>query len=460
MSHFDQRLIQRYDRSGPRYTSYPPATEFHNAISDSDFRTWAKRSNENPIPRPLSLYFHIPFCSSICYYCACNKIITKDHSKAEGYLEDLFAEIEIRAALFDRDRLVQQLHWGGGTPGFLSHEQMQALMDKTREHFKLRDDDGGDYSIELDPRVIKEQGIAHLRKIGFNRLSLGVQDFNPDVQRAINRIQSIEQTRDSIEHARELGFKSVNVDLIYGLPLQTSESFKSTLDTIIELDPDRIAMYNYAHLPHRFPPQRRINADELPSADTRLAILGNAIEQLMEAGYEYIGMDHFAKQNDELCVAQRNGSLHRNFQGYAAHAQCDSIGFGVSAISQIEDHFAQNVLDLKNYHSSISERQLPIIRGYQSTWEDLLRREVIQRLICHFTLDIAEVEQQWGIKFRSYFAGELAALEAMQQDGLLSISKESIDVLDPGRLLIRNICMVFDEYGKTNTETQRFSRVL
>ncbi len=460
MPHFDQQLIERYDQAGPRYTSYPPATEFHSDISDLDFRSWAKRSNENPIPRPLSLYFHIPFCSSICYYCACNKIITKDHSKADAYLEDLFHEIELRSELFDVDRLVQQLHWGGGTPGFLSHDQMQALMDKTRQHFKLRSDDGGDYSIELDPRVIKEQGIAHLRKLGFNRLSLGVQDFNPEVQRAINRIQSIEQTRDAIEHARDLGFKSVNIDLIYGLPMQTSESFKNTLDTIIELDPDRIAMYNYAHLLHRFPPQRRINADELPSPDMRLAILGNGIEQLINAGYQYIGMDHFAKHNDELSIAQREGSLHRNFQGYAAHAQCDSIGFGVSAISQIEDHFAQNVLDLKNYHNSISEDQLPIARGYQSTWEDLLRREVIQRLICHFVLDVKEVEQQWGINFRQYFANELAALESMQKDGLLEVSADHINVLEPGRLLIRNICMVFDEYGKAAGETPRFSRVL
>ena len=457
---FHEDLINRYDRPGPRYTSYPPATEFHDGITEQDYRQWARQSNEEPIPKPLSLYFHIPFCSSICYYCACNKVITKRKEKAEPYLQDLFREIEIQASLFDSDREVRQLHWGGGTPGFLSQEHSEQLMDKIKRHFAVRTGVGNEYSIELDPRVVEKGGIAHLRRLGFNRISLGVQDLDEKVQIAVNRIQSLELTRAVIDDARRHAFRSINVDLIYGLPHQTLQSFSGTLDSIIDLAPDRIAMYNYAHLPHRFPPQRRIQLEDLPDSSEKLDILHSAIDKLSEAGYEYIGMDHFARPDDELAVAQRNGSLHRNFQGYAAHAQCDSIGFGVSAIGQVSDNFCQNTTSLEAYHESLAQSRLPIVRGYSSTQEDLLRREVIQQLVCHFRLDTDRLARAWNIDFREHFTWELARLAVMEKDGLLTIRDGEIRVLTPGRLLVRNICMVFDRYQQQPNSKGTFSRTI
>ena len=457
---FQEDLINRYDRPGPRYTSYPPATEFHDQISESDYRDWARSSNEEPIPKPLSLYFHIPFCSSICYYCACNKVITKNKERAEPYLQDLYREIEIQASLFDTDREVRQLHWGGGTPGFLSHQQSQQLMEKIARHFRLKLDDDTDYSIELDPRVIAKDGISHLRGLGFNRISIGVQDLDEKVQKAVNRVQSLETTSSVIDDARRHGMRSVNIDLIYGLPHQTLESFAATLDRIIDLNPDRIAMYNYAHLPHRFPPQRRIQADDLPDAAEKLAILHSAIDKLCAAGYEYIGMDHFALPEDELAVAQRSGSLHRNFQGYSAHAQCDSIGFGVSAISHVSDNFSQNTTSLDSYHDSLDQQQLPVVRGFQSEDDDLLRREIIQSLVCHFHLDMQRISSRWGIDFSNHFAGELEQLREMEQDGLVRVTDNQIVVREPGRLLVRNICMIFDRYQREGKSGGKFSRTV
>ena len=443
---FQEDLINRYDKPGPRYTSYPPATEFQDQVGESNFRDWARLSNEELIPKPLSLYFHIPFCSSICHYCACNKVVTGSKENAEPYLQDLYREIEIQSQLFDSDREVRQLHWGGGTPGFLSRQQSQQLMDKIARHFKLRSDDEGDYSIEIDPRVMEKDGVAHLRSLGFNRISIGVQDFDKRVQKAVNRIQSPETTEAVINCARRRGIRAINIDLIYGLPHQTVQSFSKTLDMIIGLDPDRIAIHNYAHLPHRFPPQRSIKARDLPASSEKLAILHIAIDRLCDAGYEYIGMDHFAKPDDELVVAQRNDSLQRNFQGYSAHAQCDFIGFGVSAISQVLDNFSQNATSLEAYHESLEQRHLPVIRGYESREDDLLRREIIQRLSCHFHLDKRDIADSWNIDFDDYFAGELDRLAGMEKDGLLDVGKDDITVLEPGRLLVRNICMVFDAY--------------
>lgn len=455
---FREDLINRYDRPGPRYTSYPPATEFHHQITESDYRDWARASNEELIPKPLSLYFHIPFCSSICYYCACNKVITKRKERAEPYLQDLYREIEIQAQLFDADREVRQLHWGGGTPGFLTQLQSQQLMSRIARHFKLIP--AGDYSIELDPRVIEKGDVSHLRGLGFNRISLGVQDLDEKVQKAVNRIQSLETTSTVINDARRAGFRSINLDLIYGLPHQTLDSFATTLDRIIDLDPDRIALYNYAHLPHRFPPQRRIQAEDLPDSSEKLAILHNAIDKLCVAGYEYIGMDHFAKPGDELAVAQRNGSLHRNFQGYAAHAQCDSVGFGVSAISHVSDNFSQNTTDLTAYHDSLGAAQLPVVRGFQSDRDDLLRREIIQDLVCHFRLDLRKLSKKWAIDFNRQFANELERLQDMAQDGLLELTNDEIIILQPGRLLVRNICMIFDRYQQTSNVSGLFSRTV
>jgi oxygen-independent coproporphyrinogen-3 oxidase len=457
---FQEDLITRYDRPGPRYTSYPPATEFHDAITESNYRDWARQSNEEPIPKPLSLYFHIPFCSSICYYCACNKVITKRKERAEPYLQDLHREIELQSTLFDQDREVRQLHWGGGTPGFLSRLQTQQLMENIAAHFSLGDKGNQDYSIELDPRAVEAGDIAHLRQLGFNRISLGVQDLDEKVQIAVNRVQSLEATRTVIEDARLHGFRSINIDLIYGLPHQTPRSFSNTLRNIIELAPDRIAMYNYAHLPHRFPPQRRIKEDDLPDSAAKLEILHSAIDQLSAAGFDYIGMDHFAKPDDELAIAQRNRSLHRNFQGYSTHAQCDSIGFGVSAISQVHDNFSQNTSSLEDYHSCLEQGRLPVIRGYQSHDDDLLRREIIQQLVCHFRLDIRQISKTWNIDFNQYFATELERLTAMQNDGLLTCDKSEIIVLEPGRLLVRNICMIFDRYQSAATARGAFSRTI
>ncbi len=457
---FREDLINRYDKPGPRYTSYPPATEFHDRITENDYRQWARASNEELIPKPLSLYFHIPFCSTICFYCACNKVITKRKEKAEPYLQDLYREIEIQSSLFDHDREVLQLHWGGGTPGFLSHSQSQQLMEKIAHHFKFCRDEDGEYSIEIDPREMEKGGIAHLRNLGFNRISIGVQDFDEKVQKAVNRIQSLKTTAAVIDEARRNGIRSINIDLIYGLPHQSKESFSPTLDTIIELDPDRIAIYNYAHLPHRFPPQRRIQLEDLPAASEKLLILQNAIDKLCEAGYEYIGMDHFAKPGDELTIAQRKGSLHRNFQGYAAHAQCDSIGFGVSAISNVSDNFSQNAVTLDAYHDAIKQQKLPVIRGFKSSDDDLLRREIIQGLVCHFHLDLRRIGKNWGINFATHFANELDRLGEMQRDGLLELDDDEIRILEPGRLLVRNICMIFDRYQQSEKVVGLFSRTV
>ena len=457
---FDAELIRRYDRSGPRYTSYPTAAQFHENIGESDYREWVEYSNEDPIPHPLSLYFHIPFCSTVCYYCACNKIVTKDRSRAIPYLEALMREIEIQGSLFDRDRTVEQLHWGGGTPTFLSPEQMRSLMAKTAEHFSLRDDGGGEYALEIDPRSVDAGTIALLRELGFNRLSLGVQDFDPDVQRAVNRIQGKDETLAVMAAARSEGFRSINVDLIYGLPFQNVARFSNTLETLIEADPDRIAVYNYAHLPKRFPPQRRINAGDLPSAAEKLDILELTIERLGSAGYVYIGMDHFAKPDDELAIAQENGTLHRNFQGYSAHAECETIGMGVSAISCTCRNYSQNTTDIKAYEKALGENRLPIARGYELEPDDILRRSVIHHLMCYFFLDLADIEKFWKINFWSHFAAEKPELEAMELDGLLSIQPNRIEVQPMGRLLVRNICMVFDPYLRGQDKQVGFSRVI
>jgi len=437
-------LISRYDKPGPSYTSYPAATEFHDQISESDYRDWARLSNEEPIPRPLSLYFHIPFCSSICFYCACNKV--RDRERIEPYLQDLYREIEIQASLFDKDREVRELHWRGGTPGFLSHQQSQQLMEKIARHFELKHDSGGDYSIEVDPNVMTKGGVAHLRNLGFNRISIGVQDFDEQVQRAVDRFQNLKTTSSIIDDARRVGFRSINVDLIYGLPHHSAESFTRTLTTVIDLDPDRIALYNYAHLPHRFPPQRRIEVDDLPDASEKLAVLHGAMDKLCAAGYEYIGMDHFARPDDALAIAQRGGNLQRNLQGYSVHAQCDSVGFGISAISNVSDNFSQNTTDLDAYHDILDAQQLPVVKGFHSEEDDLLRREIIQDLACHFRLDVHRIAKRWGIDFAQYFESELLRLCDMEEDGLVELSDVEIVIGETGRLLVRNICMVFDSY--------------
>ena len=443
---FQEDLINRYDHQGPRYSSYPPATEFQETITESHFREWARSSNEELIPRPLSLYFHIPFCSSICYFCACNKVISQRKQEAEPYLQAMYREIEIQSRLFDQDREVRQLHWGGGTPGFLTRQQSQQLMDKITRHFKMSHGGEGDYSIEIDPRVMEPGGATHLRNLGFNRISIGVQELDAKVQKSINRIQSLGLIERVISDARRSGFRSINIDLMYGLPHQTMASFATTLKTITELEPDRIALYHYTHLPDMFPPQRRIKAEDLPNSTEKLAILRNAADQLCDAGYEHIGMDYFARPPDELTTAQRRGRLRRNFRGYTAHEQCDSIGFGVSAISHVHENFSQNMVNLDDYHESLDQQRLPMMRGHQSSDDDLLRREIIQRLSCKFRIDTRQISDDWAIDYDEYFANEMKLLRVMEEDGLVDIAHDEIRVLEPGRLLLHNICTVFDTY--------------
>ncbi len=456
---FDIDLIRRYDKSGPRYTSYPTAVQFHEGFGEAQYRACAAATNEEPQLRPLSLYFHIPFCDTLCFYCACNKIATKNRAHAEPYLEDLHREIALQGALFDSRRTVDQLHWGGGTPTFISHSQMAALMEQTRRHFTLRDDDSGEYSIEIDPREVQPDTIRFLRTLGFNRMSMGVQDFDTAVQRAVNRIQSEEQTFTVLQQAREEGFKSVSVDLIYGLPFQSVAGFSRTVEKVIAAAPDRLSVFNYAHLPELFKPQRRIASADLPAPAEKLEILQTTIEQLTAAGYVYIGMDHFARPGDELAVAQREGSLYRNFQGYSTHAECDLIGLGVTSISMVGASYSQNVKGTEDYRRLLAQGQLPIYRGIHLDADDLLRRDVITRLICQFELDFAAVEAAHGVVFAEYFATELEELAQMEVDGLLRLERDAIRVNPAGRLLIRNICMVFDKYLRDKAG-QRFSKVI
>jgi oxygen-independent coproporphyrinogen-3 oxidase len=455
---FDLDLIRRYDQSGPRYTSYPTAVEFDERFDEAAYKAACARSNQSG--RPLSLYFHIPFCDTVCFYCACNKIATKDRGLAPPYLERLYREIEMQAALFDRHRVVEQLHWGGGTPTFLSHDQMQGLMDQTRRYFTLADDATGEFSIEIDPREANAATVALLRRIGFNRMSLGVQDFNPLVQKAVNRIQSEAQTLEVLNAARAEGFRSISIDLIYGLPFQTAETFLDTLGRIIALTPDRISVFNYAHLPERFKPQRRINNADLPAPEVKLDILQSTIARLGEAGYVYIGMDHFARPDDELARAQRAGTLYRNFQGYSTHADCDLIGLGVTSIGKVDNTYGQNRRELEEYYADIDAGHLPVFRGLELNRDDLIRRDVITRLICNFQLSMPAVEAAWDIRFADYFADALRRLEVMVGDGLLTIGDGMIRILPRGRLLVRNICMTFDAYLANKSGPIGFSKVI
>ncbi len=455
---FDPQLIKRYDKAGPRYTSYPTAVQFGEEYTAETYKKFAEKSNQSD--RALSLYFHIPFCDTVCFYCGCNKVVTKDRSKAAPYLERVYKEIEMQAKLFDPSRKVDQLHWGGGTPTFISHDEMRELMAVTRKYFNLHDDDSGEYSIEIDPREVSRESIKLLRELGFNRMSLGVQDFNPAVQKAVNRIQSREETLAALTAAREENFKSISVDLIYGLPLQTVESFDQTLDELIEISPDRVSVFNYAHLPERFKPQRRINEDDLPSAATKLEIFKHCMEKLTNAGYVYIGMDHFAKPDDELTIAQKNGELYRNFQGYATHADCDLVGIGITSIGTIANSFAQNARTMDEYNAKIDQGELAVFRGVEIDDDDLIRREAIMQLICHFKLNFDNVEKKYNINFNDYFSDELERYKIMVDDGLITMDEHSIEVTSRGRLLIRNICMVFDRYIKPDEETQRFSKLI
>lgn len=463
MPPFDAQLLRRYDRPGPRYTSYPTAPQFSEAFGEPVFREHIRRSNAEPIPRQLSLYLHVPYCFSPCFYCGCNRIITRDLSKGRTYLERLLREIEMVAKLFDRDRDVIQLHMGGGTPNFLSPAELRELVDSLGRHFHFSDSPERDFSIEIDPRFIKDGDIAAYAAMGFNRASLGVQDFDPDVQRAVNRIQSVEETLRVIEACRASRFKSVNVDLIYGLPKQTLPGFARTLDTVMAVRPDRLAIYGYAHMPELFKPQRQIEAADLPSPDVKLALLKLAIEKLSAAGYRYIGMDHFALPEDDLARAQQRGGLHRNFMGYTTHADCDLIGLGVSAISHIGDSFSQNPRDLAGWEVALDQGKLPVWRGLQLDADDVLRGDVIQQLMCQGEIDVTAIERRYYIDFAEYFAAGLDRLQTLVDDGLVTIEAERITATSRGRLLLRIIAMCFDRYHDPSAQPEqrpRYSRVI
>ena len=450
-------LLRRFDVAGPRYTSYPTADRFVEAFDWATYQNWLEKRSLGGMPKALSLYVHLPFCESICYYCACNKVVTRDKTRAAKYLRYVEREIVMQSG-FIGARDVVQMHWGGGTPTFLSDEQLEELMTTIRRHFRL--DARGEYPIEIDPRRLRERTLALLRELGFNRISIGVQDFDPQVQVAVHRIQSEEQTRSAIAEARRLEFGSINIDLIYGLPRQHPAGFDRTLDKVLECAPDRIALYNYAHLPAVFKPQRRIRTEELPSTDTRLQLLALAIRRLTEGGYVYIGMDHFARPEDDLAVAQRQGRLHRNFQGYSTYAECDLIGLGISAIGQVGPTYSQNVKTLDEYYDRLDRGMLPVMRGIELTPDDLVRRAVIQCLMCHFEVPIESLEIAHLIKFTEYFAHELADLQAYSDAGLVSCDQRWLTVTPLGRFFVRNICMVFDRYLREGRERAAYSKAV
>ncbi|WP_417344650.1 oxygen-independent coproporphyrinogen III oxidase [Ferrimonas sp.] len=450
---WNQALIEKYNYSGPRYTSYPTAVEFHKDYTDQHLREAIQDSDK----RNLSLYIHVPFCHKLCYYCGCNKIITRHAHKADQYLDYLEREINARAPLF-KEYSVTQMHWGGGTPTFLNHEQIRRLVKLLKEKFNFADE--GEFAIEVDPREIELDTLEVLKEVGFNRISVGVQDFNKEVQVAVNREQDEQFIFDLIEHARKLGFTSTNIDLIYGLPHQTPESFAKTLERVKDLDPDRLSVFNYAHLPHRFAAQRKLKEEDMPTPHQKLKLLENTINTLMGYGYQFIGMDHFAKPEDELARLQNAGQLHRNFQGYTTQPDADLLGLGASAISNIGKAYAQNAVDLKDYYEAMDANEHAMIKGCGLETDDFIRREVIKQLICHFQLDKGAIEKQWNIDFNQYFEEDQKLLKPFIEDDLVRMSEDRIEVTGQGRLLIRNICMCFDRYLRDKARQQQFSRVI
>lgn len=454
---WDRQLLSHYDLAGPRYTSYPTAPQFQSAFSEMALLNAIERSNKSQ--RPLSLYFHIPFCDTLCFYCGCNKTVTHNKSRALPYVQRMIQEMALYANLIQPERTVKQLHWGGGTPTFISDDEMSLLMKSTRRLFTLADDEQGEFSVEIHPGRVTQATMAHLRQLGFNRVSMGVQDFDERVQVAVNRYNSLEQVSGLVKALRAQEYRALSMDLIYGLPMQSLRSINTTLQRVIELSPERISLFNYAHMPHLFKSQRLIQDTDLPDASTKLDMLQQSVEQLQAAGYVYIGMDHFAKPDDDLAIAQQQGRMQRNFQGYSTHGDCDLLAFGVSSISRIDNTYVQNAKELNAYQQKLDSSLLPIEKGITLNREDELRRAIINQLICHFYLDFAWVKQQFDIDATVYFRQELAQLQPMVQDGLLSIDEQRLQVSNSGRLLIRRICMVFDEYLQ-NSPHIRYSKIV
>ena len=460
MSAITSELLTRFDVSGPRYTSYPTADRFVEAFTETDYLQALDQRNVSAVSRaqPLSLYVHIPFCESLCYYCACNKIITKHKDRAETYLRYLIREVDLHMAHLGEGHSVSQLHLGGGTPTFLSDDELRELMHMLKRNFNFVP--GGEYSVEVDPRTVDEKRLAVLAELGFNRLSFGVQDFDPAVQKAVHRIQPVEQVFALVEASRKLGFESVNVDLIYGLPQQTPESFDRTLAQVNELRPDRIALYAYAHLPERFKPQRRIHAAELPSGGAKVSMLARSIEAFEQGGYVYVGMDHFALPNDALAVAKRQGRLHRNFQGYSTQPDCDLIALGVSAIGRVGSTYSQNAKTMEEYCDLLDQGHLPVVRGLALTRDDLIRRNVIMAIMCQGSLLFESINASCLIDFKQYFANELDQLHNMQEQGLVEVTAQGIQVTAMGWFFVRGVAMVFDRYLQADRNRARFSKII
>jgi oxygen-independent coproporphyrinogen-3 oxidase len=455
---FDEGLIARYGGRGPRYTSYPTAVQFDDSFSHEDYRRNALESNDSA--GPLSLYLHIPFCSSLCYYCACNKIVTRNAARVQTYMRSLYHEIDMQSALFGKQRVVRQLHFGGGTPTYLDKQQLRELVDRLHDAFNLEVSGGREFSIEVDPRTVDQESMSLLAELGFNRLSLGIQDFDPQVQIAVNRIQSQEDVAALLQGARDTGFRSVSFDLIYGLPHQTVQSFDETLSSVLEMRPDRLAIYNYAHLPQRFKGQRMIKDAQLPPPQAKLEIFHHTIDRLGATGYEYVGMDHFALPDDDLVVARKNGTLQRNFQGYSTHGDCDLIGLGVSAIGSIGFAYSQNSPSTIEYETMLGAGRLPIKRGIQVDRDDQLRAAVIQSLMCYDELDFESFSNANDVDFCEYFANELRRLMPLERDGLIELDRSSIRITAKGRLLLRSIAMVFDRYLAAESDSSRFSKAI
>jgi len=457
---FPAELITKYGLAGPRYTSYPTALQFHEGFDAEAYHRHVQNSNDDLIPRPLSLYVHLPFCKELCYYCACNKKVTRNMQLAETYLKHLDREIEMQGKLFDRDRQVIQLHFGGGTPTYYDDIQLKHIVETLSRNFLLSRSSSREFSIEIDPRTVNEERIAYLADIGFNRVSMGIQDFDPAVQKAVNRIQDEEKTLRLIDAARESGFNSVSVDLIYGLPLQTAESFETTIDSVLTSRPDRLSVYNYAHLPHLFRAQRMIDSDQVPAPEVRLQLMDSTIKKLVDAGYIYIGMDHFALPDDELSLAMEDGTLQRNFQGYSTCRETDLVGMGVSAIGKVGNSFAQNIKDIRAWQAAIEEGNLPVWRGLSLSGEDKLRREIISAIMCQGNVRFDEFERTYGIDFNNHFALELASLAPLQEDGLVELSEQNLEVTPTGLLLLRVIAMKFDEYLINDLQGKSYSKII
>ena len=453
-----KETLNKYDISGPRYTSYPTADRFVEAFTEEAYKLALQNRRSVAAVSPLSIYVHIPFCESLCFFCACNKIVTKHHERSAEYLRYLNREIDLHIEHLGTGQTISQLHLGGGSPTFFSDDELSDLMSMLKRNFVFAP--GGEYSIEVDPRTVNEQRLKHLADLGFNRLSFGVQDFDPEVQKAVHRIQPAEQVFSLVDAARRLKFESVNVDLIYGLPMQTPESFNRTLAQVVELRPNRIALYGYAHLPERFKPQRRISEYELPAAQDKITMLASALSAFIKAGYVYVGMDHFALPDDDLAIAKRQGRLHRNFQGYSTQPDCDLISLGVSAIGRVGATYSQNAKTIEEYFDHLNHGRFPVVRGLALSRDDVIRRAVIMAIMCQGSLQYEAIDLAYMVDFKTYFAAELEQLKTLQSTGMLILEEGGMQVTDTGWFFVRAVAMVFDRYLQTDRNRARFSKIL